>query len=211
MIGHFSEHLESDLNWREAELASFKIAISSSEKSSVRERALLRGAWAILYSHYEGFCKFAWDSYLDQLEELRVSRSSLKDDIALLSLKKEFKKLRGDLSDSTLWDFIHNELPTLVSKVATFDEKLETESNLWPNIFKTNANALGINPKFIDKYWTKIRTLVSRRNEIAHGKKMVIGSIEEYIEYENATLLVMHDLAVCLIESLERKSYSKQS
>ena len=64
-----SDTLELDLNWREGELASFKAAILSSERKTVRESALLRGAWAILYSHYEGFCKFAWDSYLDELEK----------------------------------------------------------------------------------------------------------------------------------------------
>jgi hypothetical protein len=52
----WDKQIEEDLDWREAELASFKILISSAPKGSVRESALLRAIWALLYAHYEGFC-----------------------------------------------------------------------------------------------------------------------------------------------------------
>ncbi|WP_139832940.1 MAE_28990/MAE_18760 family HEPN-like nuclease [Pseudomonas sp. R45(2017)] len=202
-----SEILELDLNWRESELASFKAAILSSDRKTIRESALLRGAWAILYSHYEGFCKFAWDSYLDELEKKQVPRSQLCGDMAALSLRKSFKTLRGALSDKDLWEFGNKKFSELQSTVATFEEKLDTDSNLWPNLYRENAHTLGIQPTYIDKYATQIKTLVSRRNDIAHGQKMIIKDIQEYAEYESAALLVMHDLALCLIEAAESESY----
>lgn len=202
-----SETLESDLNWREAELASFKIAITSAEKNSTRESALLRGAWAILYAHYEGFCKFAWDSYLDEIEKKNLLRKHLHSDVALLSLRKRLKSLRGTLSDKSLWEFSSSEFESLLSERATFEEKLETESNLWPNLYRENAKILGINPEYIEKHSAHIKTLVSRRNDIAHGQKMTIKDLNEYMEYESAALLVMHDLALCLIEAFDTEAY----
>lgn len=202
-----SDVLEADLNWRESELASFKIAILSAERKTVRESALLRGAWAILYSHYEGFCKFAWDSYLDALEKKEIPRSELCSDMASLSLRKNFKKLRGTLSDKDLWEFGSSKFLEMQATIATFEEKLETDSNLWPNLYRDNACALGISPTLIDKYSTEIKTLVARRNDIAHGQKMTVKDIQEYKEYETAALLVMHDLALCLIDSIENESY----
>jgi len=206
-VPSLSDILEADLNWREGELASFKVAILSSERKTVRESALLRGAWAILYSHYEGFCKFAWDAYLDELEKKKIPRSQLCSNMAALSLRKSFKLLRGALSDKDLWEFGHVKFSELQNTIATFEEKLDTDSNLWPNLYRDNAHALGVTPTYIDKYATQIKTLVSRRNDIAHGQKMIIRDIQEYSEYENAALLVMHDLALCLIEATESESY----
>ena len=209
MSEELSSILEADLNWREAELASFKIAIATTDHGSVREHALLRGAWALLYSHYEGFCKFAWDSYLDEIEKNCLVRAKCIDNIASLSLRKAFKALRGNMSDTALWGFFKNDFASLLSEPATFEEKLETDSNLWPNLYTKNAETLGIRPTSIDAYSTHIKTLVSRRNGIAHGEKMTVKDIGEYSEYENAALLVMHDLALCLIEEIENAGYVK--
>lgn len=211
IVSSFSDVLEADLNWREGELASFKIAILSADRKTVRESALLRGAWAILYSHYEGFCKFAWDSYLDELEKMQLPRSELSSDMAALSLRKNFKKLRGALSDKDLWEFGQSKFAEMQAAIATFDEKLETDSNLWPNLYRDNAKTLGVSPTYIDTYATEIKTLVARRNDIAHGQKMTVKDIQEYKEYESATLLVMHDLALCLIDAIETGAYKRRA
>lgn len=205
----FSETLEADLNWREAELASFKAAILLAPKNSVRESTLLRGAWAILYSHYEGFCKFAWDTYLDYLEKFNIKTCELTSEIATLSMRKNFKLLRGNLSDKELWEFGESKFTEMHNSNAKFEEKLETDSNLWPNLYRENAHALGLRPTLIDQHATEIKTLVSRRNDIAHGQKMLIKDIAEYSKYENSALLVMQDLALCLIDSIDSEAFKK--
>jgi hypothetical protein len=53
----------------------------------------------------------------------------------------------------------------------------------------------------------KLKSLVARRNEIAHGQKMTISSLTEYQEYENAAIVVMHELAISVLEALESKCY----
>jgi hypothetical protein len=63
----------------------------------------------------------------------------------------------------------------------------------------------------VDRNELKLKALVSRRNDIAHGKKMVIQTIEEYQPYEEAALLVMHELAVAVLECLEHEKYLKRA
>ena len=205
----WAKQIEEDLNWREAELASFKILISSAPKGSVRESALLRAVWALLYAHYEGFCKFAWDLYLDALEKEKVPRSVCRDNIACLSLVNDFKRLRGNLTPESIWSFCTSEFPGLMSEPAMFQIKLETEHNLWPNIFRENAKKIALSTTMIDEHEMRIKALVARRNEIAHGQKMTIADLDEYQKYEDSALLVMHELAVNIIDALEGKKHLK--
>lgn len=91
----------------------------------------------------------------------------------------------------------------------TFPLKLETENNLWPAIARQNSLAMGLPHAAIDANELQLKALVARRNEIAHGKRLVIRRVEEYQRYEEAALVTMHELAVGIIESLEDKKYLK--
>jgi MAE_28990/MAE_18760-like HEPN len=55
----------------------------------------------------------------------------------------------------------------------------------------------------VETHAAQIKALVSRRNEIAHGKKMMIRSLQEYQPFEDTTFFTMHELAVCVVDSLE--------
>lgn len=201
------QQLEDDLKWREAELASLKIQVALEKRASVKHKALLRAMCAMLYAHYEGFCKFAWDLYLDELERLNIKRRDCKDEIAVLSLEKKFREIRGNLSPKSIWEFGQSHFQTFLEENLSFEIKLETEANLWPNLFETNVIRAGLCCTAINQYRAEIRALVARRNEIAHGKTMEIKDLNEYQQYENAALLVMHDLAVAIVECLDKKLY----
>lgn len=208
-MSDLAKELENDLNWREAELASFKLLVSSAPRGSVKEQALLRALWALLYAHYEGFCKFSWDLFLDALQEQIVQRSSCNDQIACLSLEKDFKKLKGNLTPTAIWSFCTAEFPRLMSEPAVFNIKLETQNNLWPNIFKDNVQKVSFPTEIIDEHYTRIKTLVARRNEIAHGQRMIINDLIEYQKYEDSALLVMHDLAINILDCLANNKHIK--
>ena len=202
--------LEDDLKWREAELASLKrIAIISSD-SDVTHKATLRASWALLYAHFEGFTKFWWDLLLDQVQQRNVSIGELDQKFKLLALEKPFSELRGDLSSSSIWKFYAFHMPELLKQTALFDQdsRPNPNSNLWPNIFERECLKVGIVSEQLHEQRARIRTLVSRRNDIAHGKIMTINSIKEYTEYENAVMLVLHELAVSILDILEKEKYT---
>lgn len=205
------KQLEDDLDWRETELAILKKQAVLASKDSDRYRVMLRAMSALLYAHYEGFCKFAWDVYLEELQKAGVKRKDCKDEIAKLSLQKKFKTLKGDLSPESLWDFGQTGFGIMLEDNLDFQIRLETQSNLYPSLFKENVIQTGLTCTLVDKYQIELKALVMRRNEIAHGQKMTIKNIDEYKKYEDAALEVMHELAVSIIDCLDKKLYLKNT
>jgi hypothetical protein len=117
--------------------------------------------------------------------------------------------MRGDMSPLKMWEFCQIGFNSLLEENLDFEVKLETESNLWPNIFKENTLIAGLNCTLVDQYEIELRALVSRRNGIAHGQKMIIKDLNEYQKYEKAALEVMHDLAISIVDCLDKKLYLK--
>lgn len=208
-MSNWLTQLEEDLDWRLTELAILKKQAVLASKDSDRYRALLRALWAMLYAHYEGFCKFAWDLYLDELQKAGVKRKDCKDEIAKLSLQKQFKNLKGDLSPESLWNFGQTGFRTMLEDNLDFQVKLETQSNLYPQLFKENSLKVCLSCTLVDQYEIELRGLVRRRNEIAHGQKMIIKDLNEYKKYEDAAIEVMHELAIAIVDCLDKKLYLK--
>ena len=204
--------LEQDLKWRESELASLKRLAINATSEQVVHRALLRAMWALLYAHFEGFTKFCWDTVLDHVQAAAVPANGLNIKYALLALEPRFKDHRANLDSSSIWTFFAVGLPQALLAPAEFpeDSRLKTESNLWPNIFERESDRLGIQCGELHKHRSRIKALVARRNDIAHGKNMVIATLTEYHEYENATLCLMHELAIKSIEIIDGKVYEKK-
>lgn len=201
--------LESDLQWREAELASLKRLAITASVGSVTYQTLLRAMWALLYAHFEGFTKYCWDTVLDHIQSERIPLHELTERFALIALEQDFRSLRGSLSAASIWKFFQGDMPTALARNAKFPNelRLQTESNLWPNIFERENERIGIRCAELNKHRTRIKTLIARRNDIAHGKSMTISAISEYNEYENATLCLMHELAIKTMEVVEEELY----
>jgi hypothetical protein len=205
----WSESLEEDLRWREAELASLKRIAIVSRDNAVLYSCALRALWALLYAHFEGFTKFCWELLLDQVEVEKITIKELREDFLVLALEKPFRQMRGNLGSPSLWNFFHTELPGVLQQSAAFppDCRLDTECNLWPNVFERECARVGIASAMLQSYSARIKTLVARRNDIAHGKAMTIKSIDEYVTYERATILILHDLAIQVLDILEKQNY----
>lgn len=203
------EILEKDLQWREAELSSLKRLAITASPGSVTHQSLLRALWALLYAHFEGFTKFCWDTIFDHVQADKPLNSELDERFALLALERDFKRLRGSLDAPAIWNFFSMELPAALSKHADFpgDLRLKTESNLWPNVFERESQKIGIMCSELGRHRARIKTLVARRNDIAHGKSMTIATVGEYHDYENATICLMHELALKAMEVVEGKLY----
>ena len=201
--------LEGDLRWREEELTSLKRIARINRGNEVVYRATLRAIWAMLYAHYEGFTKFCWELLLDQIQHKGTSIEELVDEFLILALENRFREIRGNSSSVRLWTFFRTDLPSALKGRAAFTSecRLQTDSNLWPDVFKRECEKIGIVSSEMALHEKRIKALVSRRNEIAHGQKMTIASVEEYSVYEDCALLVMHDLAVKVFDILQQETY----
>lgn len=203
----WADQIDADLQWREAELANLKALCVKLDEKSDSYRAMLRALWALMYAHYEGFHKFCWDLMLDVIEHEGLVRAATSQEFARLSLADVFKGLRGDGSPESFWQFASADFESKMGEPVIFPQRLETKSNLWPNVIEENNSKIGILCEYVEKNRVRLKSIVHRRNEIAHGKKLVISRLSEYQDYEQAALVVMHELAIKVIECLERKSY----
>lgn len=201
--------IEKDLQWREQELASLKRSAIANRYFEVAYRSLLRALWTMLYAHYEGYTKFCWNTFLDEVHRHKIQRSLLSESLKILSLETFFSETRGDTSSVNLWGVFEEKLPTALADVATFPVKCRpsTESNLWPSVFRRESGRIGISCKELEESEARLKALVARRNEIAHGQKMTISSVEDYEPFEKAALNVMHELAIAVIDHLDQQVF----
>lgn len=205
----WEQQIEQDLSWRESELAALKTLAAVATAETPRHQALLRALWALLYAHYEGFCEFAWDTFLDHLQSAAPIRSQCTEPIARFSLGEHFRRFRGDLSPETIWRFCTSDFARLLTEKASFAVRFETQSNLWPDLCRSNSVSVGLPHAAVDRQRTRLKSLVSRRNDIAHGQRMVVRSIQEYQEYENAAFDVMYELGEAVVDCLDKVRYLK--
>jgi hypothetical protein len=201
--------LEQDIDWRAAELAALRMQAAALPEGSIAYHAGLRALWAMLYAHYEGFCKFALDLYLDELGRAGILRSSLRDELLALSLEELFRMLRRDTSRGSLLKFFLSMMPPSLADRASFPVKLETNSNLWPDLLAENCAAAGLGIQAVNNHSAKLKALVSRRNDIAHGKKNIVRKLSDYAPYEAAVFDVVYELSLTITDAIEKKSYLK--
>lgn len=185
--------ITKDLDWRESEIASMRLLLSS-QITPTQKRTLLRAAWAMLYAHYEGFCKEALTIYFEQISNVKKNCLELPEKIKIFALKKALIGLKNSKTEE------------LIPLISCFKEKhidappsfpeVETQSNLWPNVLQGLLDTADISCTAVTEHQKKLQVLVSRRNDIAHGKDNFIEELSYYLSFEKAVYEVMYELAI---------------
>ncbi|WP_414831771.1 MAE_28990/MAE_18760 family HEPN-like nuclease [Afifella sp. YEN Y35] len=197
--------ISDDLSWREAELGSLKLLLARKDLSSHQKKVLLRVSWALLYAHYEGFAKTALTVFYDCAKEAVANCGTLPVKTRLFALSQKIKSLRG-LSSEYLLIEIENFTTALYEPVPDFPD-VDTKSNLWPNILGGLLEDADIKIDALDVHRAKISTLVSRRNQIAHGKRDIVDEVSYYIGFEEAVYDIMYEMALKIDERLKLAPY----
>lgn len=202
------DDITRDLDWREAEIASMRVVLSSSGLTSIQKQTLLRAAWALLYAHYEGFCKNTLATYYDFISTSGVACGSLPEATRLFALKKKLTQMRN-LQDNELVGEIINFHADCLSPTPDFPS-VDTQSNLWPNLLVDLMKTADLNTEIVSENEIKLKTLVSRRNKIAHGENNIIQELEYYKSFEDAVYNVMYDLAIQVDRRLSQPPFVAQ-
>jgi hypothetical protein len=196
------EEIETDLDWREGELAVLRILLSNKSLPKREKIVLLRSAWALLYAHYEGFCKFALAVFYDAVRKSGVTCQSLPFNTQCFALIEPIKTIRN----LPIADFIAA-LSTF--KVKHLDNSpsfpdIETNSNLYSSTLENLLKDADIVLPSLNLHNKKLDTLVRRRNKIAHGEKDMITEVDYYLQYEDAFKIVAYELAYAIDQKIER-------
>jgi hypothetical protein len=196
-IAQLERQVEVDLDWRHAELAIFRELLTLDTVTQVRRSALFRGAWAILYAHYEGFCKYSLQLLADYLREL-PNCDTLPHATFLFVHDKSMRAAKS-LPTAAAFEFFRTTIDQLRLQPPP-ETLIETKSNLWPSLLDEILSSLDLLSYGVIDQPEKIKTLVARRNDIAHGQKVFIRDLSYYLEYENATRNLMYALALAIVD-----------
>lgn len=189
--------VEDELSWRIEELVFLKNQLSFIEKDEDRKR-YRKSLVVMLYSYYEGFCKSAFQIYVQAINSENLTRSDVNLFIRTSSLHEIFLSYGNDSKkdarfknslpeDSKLHKYSRQitfvkEFSSFLSETVNLPEDIvDTESNLKPIVLKKILYRLGFPFEEIDISEYAINKLLNYRNAISHGSKK--SGIDE-LEYE---------------------------
>jgi len=218
----FSEELYRDFDWRWDELRRLNNLLSLEPNEEERE-GLRKSLVIVLYAHFEGFCVFALEHYLAEVNHAKVRCSEAQSSVVAGSWEKLFNAMEhGDAkcrifikplpSDEKLhrhWrrrHFVEEITRFFALPVHMDDDLIDTESNLKPEVLQRNLFLLGLDHSFVNPYAATIQNLLGRRNRLAHGEDRRGVAAKEYAEYEDAVFEICYQL----IEFLELAQRDKK-
>jgi hypothetical protein len=162
------------------------LGIQPGKDTSSADPVSIKALIVMLYSHYEGFIKYASLRYVELINRLNLDASIVKAQFSAASLNSVFKDVEQNQAKS---DFFRNSLPddsalhrlyrrsNLVEhlqdlwnkKVAVDETYIDTESNLKYDILCRTLYSIGLDPRLMEPYQSEIGLLLRFRNPIAHG------------------------------------------
>lgn len=174
--------IQADSAWRKKEISSLKQRVARADGES--RNILMRAGIVILYAHWEGFVKFAAETYIAHINE-RVSRfnEALNDHYQQLLMWRCMRR-RGDYPYAKTPIGFLDVMQEWRSKPDTMlpTDMIDSESNLNSVVLRKILRIIDIPfAEFESKQNLIDEKLLGRRNPIAHGQRRVL-SIDEYNE-----------------------------
>lgn len=222
-IESFRAQLEKEFEWRTAEIRYFHNLCAGIECVEDQKR-FRRAIILLLYSHFEGYCKFSLTLYVTAINQLQIPCSDANLAIAASSLSNVFRALK-DVNKKS--DEFRNELPD-DSKLHAFarereflerateimnlpvtipDGVVDTESNLKPIVLRKNLYRLGLPYDHFDPLDGSIHTLLELRNKIAHGETQDGIDVELYNTLRDCASKVMTGITTGVTKALIDKDF----
>ena len=110
------------------------------------------------------------------------------------------------MTDNDLLDEIVTFESSFFSHSPLFPD-IDTQSNLSPRVLIDLMETADLCTSMVKEHEVKLRTLVNRRNKIAHGENTIIAEVEYYNTYEQAVYDVMYDLAIQIEKRLSLQPF----
>jgi MAE_28990/MAE_18760-like HEPN len=178
--------LQAELSWRRKEV-SFVIGSANGRPPHERD-ALYRAAWLLIYAHWEGYTKFACESYLKYVARIGLKYGDLKFGFRAIHETGFVRTIAA--AAETKKQFSEN-----IERIYLFDEKrfkfrsikVSARSNLNFDVLEELQEMVGglnfcdlVDQKLLDEQLLRIR------NTIAHGNYETID-LDQLLKMRDAT------------------------
>jgi len=191
-----SNALDYSLAWRKKEITNIFLTINSQKRAHIKE-AFLRASVPILYAHWEGYAKEAFNYYIEFVARQHLAYGDLSTNfvtISCLSTMKEISKSSQFHLHNQLIDFLtfnQNEQAKI-----PYENFTDTESNLSSKVLQNLLFSIGLP---YDEFWRAKSLaidgkLLYYRNKIAHGEKHMV---------DESTFLELHDLIISSLDYIK--------
>lgn len=194
-----SDYLSSDLGWRKKELSDIR-RLAQLNKSTLRQRVLIRSGIALLYAHFEGFTRQAGKAYLEYVASQRLTYNLLERNFLALGLMDVLSSVTSSRKASSFECGVQFLLESGPERARIpYKTAIDTESNLSSKVLKEIIFVLGLD---YSPYESKAKLidsrLLGRRNSIAHGEIVSIDD-EDYDQLHNSVIEIIN----CLRNQIE--------
>lgn len=220
----FQEQLELEREWREAEirfLNNLQEGLSEADRPKIR-----RSIVCLLYAHIEGFVRFAFSLYIDQVNNKGLTCKDVSPAIAAAAFAKELKALKDSNSKSPLF---LNTLPDdkhlhgfardvqFLSHIGNFYDHpviisegyINTENNVGREVIEKMLFQVGLEYSDLKETYSPLNRLLNVRNDIAHGKRKQGITDEDYNIFLTCCRSVMNTISRRLTSSFGAEKYLK--
>lgn len=222
-LADLSAQMEAELAWRQDEIRFFQnrgATLAREEEKDQYRRALV----LVLYAHFEGFCKFAFDLYRTAINNEQIACHDASPAIAAAGWARLFKELRDP---STKCDDFRHTLPDdsklhrfardreFMERTVEFsrlpvtipDDFVDTESNLKPVVLRKILYRLGLPYEQFSEHAGKIDRLLRVRNKIGHGEMRSGVTARDYDELRMIVLEIMNAIKRQVLASLQHNHF----
>ncbi|MBM3766797.1 MAG: hypothetical protein FJW32_15520 [Acidobacteria bacterium] len=214
--------LESELAWRQDEIRFFQnrgTTLTEEEQDQYRRAVVL-----VLYAHFEGFCKFAFDLYRTAINGEQIACHDASPAVAAAGWARLFKELRDPSTkcaefrhalpdDSKLHrfardrEFMERRVEFGRLHVTIPDDFVDTESNLKPVVLRKILYRLGLPYDQFSQHEGKIDRLLRVRNKIGHGEMRSGVTARDYGELRAIVFEIMEAIKRQVLESLQQNHF----
>jgi hypothetical protein len=217
-LNDFTAEIEAEITWREDEMQMLSKALLI-QPDPVHDR-LRKTMIVMMYSHLEGFTKFALLHYLAAVNKRNLPLEEASYCIAAAAASALFKDLRdpnrksehfrSSLPDDTsLHRFARDrhfideyDKHIAKSSISISDAVIDMDSNLKPEVLSKNLFRLGLPFQLSKSIQGNLTILLNHRNKIAHGEmrsgvdssrfQLCKKAFDETIKYVKSTLIAAY-------------------
>lgn len=198
--------LEGDRHAREAEISLLERLIPASPGAD--RDSLKRSLVLLIYSHVEGYCKFALLTYVAWINAAELKCVDASYPLVAATMGRIFAALRDPNSKH---DYFRNIAPLDASlhlsareqvfvesydrlvgaQVNIADKVVDTKSNVTPELLMKLMFQLGLNYREVEKHSGNLSKLLGIRNAIAHGDRLKVPRDEDVRDFKETAAAVM--------------------
>lgn len=218
--------IEAEQEWRTEEIRFFANRMNASDVPQATR--YIRPLVLLLYSHFEGFLKFAFLLYVRAVNEECLTCGEANFALEAASLSKVFASLRDPQRKSDLFrralpddsvlhrfardrEFVERLEEMRQQRVLVPDAVIDTESNLKPEVLSKCLYRLGLRHDIFEAKRDAVNRLLNQRNRISHGETRQSIDRPDYDSLEKDVFEIMDTTKNLVMEALRKKAYLRSS